>query len=143
MLRAGGYRYDCGHRSHSWFGSGGWFGARDVVKATVLAGVSSNDQAYLASPLSVLRENPRDNPYGNTEASRVRDRFHETLVSAGWTRAFSDRLSTATTVYGFDAGGWYDVPGASGDPAEASNYNLHSRWGGLIGAVDWTSDATT
>src|SRR5688500_2735825 len=143
MLRAGGYRYDCGHRSHSWFGSGGWFGARDVVKATVLAGVSSNDQAYLASPLSVLRDNPRDNPYGNSDESRVRDRFHETLVSAAWTRALSERLTMATTAYGFDAGGWFDVPTESGDPNDAWNYNLPSRWGGLLSAFHWSGAATT
>ena len=141
--RTDGYRFNSGNRSHSWFGSGGWFGARDVIKATVLAGVSSNDQAYLASPLSVLRENPRDNPYGNSDASAVTDRFHETLVSAGWTRALSERLTMATTAYGFDAGGWFDVPAASGDPDEAWNYNLHSRWGGVIGALDWTGAATT
>lgn len=143
IQRTDGYRYNSGNRSHSWFGSGGWFGARDVVKATVLAGLSSNDQAYLASPLSVLRENPRDNPYGNSAASEVTDRFHQTLVSAGWTRALSDRLTMATTAYGFDAGGWFDVPGETGDPDEAWNYNLHSRWGGVIGALDWTGASAT
>ena len=143
VQRTDGYRFNSGNRSHSWFGSGGWFGARDVIKATVLAGISSNDQAYLASPLSVLRENPRDNPYGNSDAATVSDRFHETLISAGWTRALSERLSMAVTGYGFDAGGWFDVPAASGDPDEASNYNLHSRWGGVIGALEWTGVATT
>ena len=143
VQRTDGYRFNSGNRSHSWFGSGGWFGARDVIKATVLAGVSSNDQAYLASPLSVLRENPRDNPYGNSDATAVTDRFHQTLVSVGWTRGLSDRLTVATTAYGFDAGGWFDVPAASGDPDEAWNYNLHSRWGGIIGALDWTGAAST
>ena len=143
VQRTEGYRFNSGNRSHSWFGSGGWFGTRDVIKGTVLAGVSSNDQAYLASPLSVLRENPRDNPYGNTDESAVTDRFHETLVSAAWTRAVSERLTMATTAYGFDAGGWFDVPAASGDPDEASNYNLHSRWGGIIGALDWAGRSTT
>ena len=141
--RTDGYRFNSGNRSHSWFGSGAWFGARDVVKTTLLAGVSSNDQAYLASPISVLRENPRDNPYGNTEESAVIDRFHQTLVSAAWTRALTERLSMATTAYGFDAGGWFDVPAASGNPEEASNYNLHSRWGGLIGALDWDGASAT
>ena len=143
VQRTDGYRYNSGNRSHSWFGSGAWFGARDVIKTTVLAGVSSNDQAYLASPLSVLRENPRDNPYGNDADNAVTDRFHETLVSAGWTRALSGRLTMATTAYGFDAGGWFDVPAESGDPDEAYNYNLHSRWGGVIGALDWTGTASS
>ena len=137
-----GYRANSGNRSRGTFASGGWFGARDVVKATLLAGISENEQAYLASPLSVLGANPRDNPYGNTDASAVGDRFHQDLVSLSWTRALSPVLSLATTAYGFDAGGWYDVPGAAG-LADAYHYNLHSRWGGVISALDWTGDAAT
>jgi iron complex outermembrane receptor protein len=140
--RTDGYRFNSGNRSNSWFASGGWFGARDIVKATVLAGISSNEQAYLASPLSVLRVNPRDNPYGNTRTTAVDDRFHQDLVSLAWTHALSTSLSVATTAYGFDAGGWFDVPGTNGN-ADASNYNLHSRWGGIISALDWTGDAAT
>lgn len=140
--RTDGYRFNSGNRSHSAFASGGWFGARDIVKATVLAGISSNEQAYLASPLSVLRQNPRDNPYGNSPASAVGDRFHQDLASVAWTHALSPSLSLATTVYGFDAGGWYDVPGATG-LADAYNYHLHSRWGGIISALDWTGEAAT
>jgi iron complex outermembrane receptor protein len=137
-----GYRYNSGNRSQSAFLSGGWFGARDVVKATLLAGLSSNDQAYLASPLSVLRDNPRDNPYGNTRATQVTDRFHQDLASVAWTHALSPAMSVATTAYGFDAGGWFDVPGTNG-LADAYNYRLHSRWGGIISALDWTGDAAT
>jgi iron complex outermembrane receptor protein len=142
VQRTDGYRFNSGNRSNSIFASGGWFGPRDVLKATVLAGISSNEQAYLASPLSVLRDNPRDNPYGNGRASAVDDRFHQDLVSLAWTRALAPSLSLATTAYGFDAGGWYDVPGASGN-ADAWNYNLHSRWGGVISALDWSGDAAT
>jgi iron complex outermembrane receptor protein len=141
LQQTDGYRANSGNRSHSIFASGGWFGARDIVKATVLAGISENQQAYLASPLSVLRDNPRDNPYGNTPASAVGDRFHQDLVSLAWTHALAPTVSIATTAYGFDAGGWYDVPGASGI-ADAWNYNLHSRWGGVISAIDWTGQAS-
>ena len=140
--RTDGYRFNSGNRSNGAFASGGWFGARDIVKATVLAGISSNEQAYLASPLSVLRQNPRDNPYGNSPASAVGDRFHQDLASLAWTHALSASLSLATTGYGFDAGGWYDVPGTTG-LGDAYNYNLHSRWGGIISALDWTGEAAT
>ncbi|MFL5607566.1 MAG: TonB-dependent receptor, partial [Gemmatimonadaceae bacterium] len=142
VQRTDGYRFNSGNRSNSVFASGGWFGSRDVLKATVLAGISSNEQAYLASPLSVLRDNPRDNPYGNSRASAVDDRFHQDLLSLAWTHALAPSLSIATTAYGFDAGGWYDVPGASGN-ADAWNYNLHSRWGGVISALDWSGEAAT
>jgi iron complex outermembrane recepter protein len=139
--RTDGFRFNSGNESQSAFASGGWFGARDVVKVSLLAGISSNEQAYLASPLSVLRLNPRDNPYGNTEASAVDDRFHEDLVSIAWTRALAPSLSIATTAYGFDAGGWYDVP--SGTPGAAYNYNLHSRWGGVISALEWHGESSS
>ncbi|MDB4880798.1 MAG: TonB-dependent receptor [Gemmatimonadetes bacterium] len=131
-----GYRFNSGNRSRSAFASGGWFGARDAVKVTLLAGLSSNDQAYLASPLSVLKREPRDNPYGNDALAAVTDRFHQDLVSIAWTRAVSPALTIATTAYGFDAGGWYDVPGDAG-LADAWHYNLRSRWGGVISTVDW------
>ncbi|MCY7378845.1 MAG: TonB-dependent receptor [Gemmatimonadaceae bacterium] len=140
--RTGGYRSNSGNDSRGLFASGSWLSARDVLKATLLSGLSQNQQAYLASPLSVLRTNPRDNPYGNTDATAVGDRFHQTLVSLGWTRAVASSLNLAATVYGFDAGGWYDVPGASG-LADAYNYNLHSRWGGVIGALDWSGPAAS
>ena len=139
IQRTDGYRANSGNRSHGAFLSGGWFGARDVVKASLLTGISENEQAYLASPLSVLRVNPRDNPYGNTPASAVGDRFHQGLLSVAWTRELAPSLRLATTAYGFDAGGWYDVPGAAG-LADAWNYNLHSRWGGAIAALEWSGE---
>jgi iron complex outermembrane receptor protein len=140
--RTDGYRANSGNRSQSAFASGGWFGTRDVVKVALLAGISENQQAYLASPLSVLIGNPRDNPYRNTPATAVGDRFHQDLLSVAWTHALAPSLSLAATAYGFDAGGWYDVPGANG-LADAYNYNLHSRWGGVISALDWSGDAAS
>ena len=128
-----GYRYNSGNRSNSWFASGGWFGARDVIKATLLAGLSSNEQAYYASPLSVLRVTPRDNPFGNAGTDAVDDRFHQDMASLAWTHALSPNASMATTVYGFDAGGWYDDPYGGA----VYNYDLHSRWGGIISALEW------
>ncbi len=131
-----GYRFNSGNSSRSTFMSGGWFGAQDIIKVSLLAGLSSNEQAYLASPLSVLLTTPRDNPYGNARDEAVLDRFHQDLLSAAWTHAISPATSVATTVYGFDAGGWYDVPGTNG-LSDASHYDLHSRWGGVISALDW------
>jgi iron complex outermembrane receptor protein len=142
IQRTDGYRANSGNRSHGVFLSGGWFGVHDVVKATLLTGISENEQAYLASPLSVLRVNPRDNPYGNAPSTAVGDRFHQGLLSLAWTRELAPSVRLATTVYGFDAGGWYDVPGDAG-LADAWNYNLHSRWGGVIGALDWTGERAT
>lgn len=140
--RTDGYRYNSGNRSQSAFASGGWFGARDAVKATLLAGISSNDQAYYASPLSVLQREPRDNPFGNRAVDEVTDRFHQDLVSLAWTHALAPSLTVATTAYGFDAGGWFDYPGDSG-LADAYHYNLHSRWGGVISALQYTGASSS
>ncbi len=133
-----GYRYNSGNKSNSLFASGGWFGTNDVVKATLLAGLSSNEQAYYASPLSVLRVTPRDNPYGNAGTDAVDDRFHQDLASLSWTHALSSSTSIATTAYGFDAGGWYDVP-YGGD---VYRYDLHSRWGGILSALEWAGESS-
>ena len=134
-----GYRYNSGNRSNSWFASGGWFGSNDVVKATLVAGLSSNEQAYYASPLSVLRVTPRDNPFGNAGSDAVDDRFHQDLASLSWTHALAASTSIATTAYGFDAGGWYDAPYGG----TTYNYNLHSRWGGIISTLEWKGAANS
>ena len=39
-------------------------------------------------------------------------------------------------MYGFDAGGWYDYPGDKG-LSDAYHYLLHSRWGGIISALEY------
>ena len=137
-----GYRFNSGNRSRSAFASGGWFGARDVVKVSLLAGLSSNEQAYLAAPLSVLQQRPRDNPFGNARNVAVNDRFHQDLLSVAWTHAISTSANLATTAYGFDAGGWYDYPGTKG-LSDAYHYSLHSRWGGVISALDWRGASST
>ena len=130
-----GYCYNSGNSSRSTFASAGWFGQSDIIKLSLLAGLSSNQQAYYASPLSVLDTTPRNNPFGNTPATAVGDRFHQDLLSLAWTHARSPNASIATTAYGFDAGGWYDYPATSVD--DAYHYLLHSRWGGLTSALDW------
>ncbi len=139
--RTNGYRFNSGNESRSVFASAGWFGARDVVKVSLLAGLSANQQAYLASPLSTLRTLPRDNPYGNDDSTAVPDRFHQDLLSVAWTRALSPSASLAMTAYGFDAGGWYDVP--STGMSDAYHYNLGSRWGGITSALDWSGASSS
>ena len=137
-----GYRFNSGNRSRSVFASGGWFGSSDIIKVSLLAGLSSNQQAYYASALTVLKSTPRDNPFGNTEGEAVDDRFHQDLLSAVWTHALSPSASFATTAYGFDAGGWYDYPGEKGN-SDAYHYQLHSRWGGVISALDWRGEQSS
>jgi iron complex outermembrane receptor protein len=141
--RTDGYRYDSGNRSHSWFASGGWFGTRDVVKLTTFGGYSANEEAYLATPLSVIEEEPRTNPLsvdeGNGRTRALHDRFHQRFAGLAWTRALTPDLTLATTAYGFDAGGYYDVP----FDGTMYDYHLHSRWGGVVSALRWQSARST
>ena len=136
-----GYRYNSGNSSRSTFASAGWFGQSDILKLSLLAGLSSNQQAYYASPLSVLATTPRDNPFGNTPETAVGDRFHQDLLSAAWTHALTPATSIATTAYGFDAGGWYDYPADS--VGDAYHYLLHSRWGGVTSALNWQGTSSS
>ena len=128
-----GYRANSGNRSRSFFASGGWFGARDAVKVTTIGGISANELAYLAVPASELARDRRANPLGEGE----NDRFRQLMVSLAWSRALSERTTIATTVYGFDAGGHYDI---RFDPASFGNFNLHSRWGGAVGTIAWQGE---
>ncbi|HEX2717988.1 MAG TPA: TonB-dependent receptor, partial [Gemmatimonadaceae bacterium] len=79
-----------------------------------------------------LRSDRRANPLGAGE----NDLFHQQMLSLAWTRTLSERTTVATTVYGFDAGGHYDIRDAAG----FANYNLHSRWGGIVGTLGWRGD---
>jgi iron complex outermembrane receptor protein len=139
MAQTDGYRYDSGNLSHSWFASGGWFGARDVVKLTTFGGYSANQEAYLATPLSLIERDPRTNPLsvdaGNGHTRALHDRFHQRFAGLSWTRALTSVTTLATTAYGFDAGGYYDV---FYDPT-MYDYHLHSRWGGVVSSLGWRS----
>ena len=139
LAQTDGYRYDSGNLSHSWFASGGWFGARDVIKLTTFGGYSANQEAYLATPLSQIERDPRTNPLsvdaGNGRTRALHDRFHQRFAGLSWTRALTAASTLATTAYGFDAGGYYDV---FYDPT-MYDYHLHSRWGGVVSSLNWRS----
>ena len=139
MAQTDGYRYDSGNLSHSWFASGGWFGARDVVKLTTFGGYSANEEAYLATPLSLIELDPRTNPLsvdaGNGRTRALHDRFHQRFAGLSWTRALRAATSLATTAYGFEAGGYYNV---FYDPT-MYDYHLRSLWGGVVSSLGWRS----
>ncbi len=134
--RADGYRRGSSHAGNSAMASAGWFGDRDLVKLTLLTGAESNGQAYTAVPLAELRTDPRANPIDG-----VGDRFRQTMGALTYTRLLTDAASLATTVYGFDAGGWYEYP--SFGPQRAPRWELASRWGGVLSALHAARGATT
>jgi iron complex outermembrane receptor protein len=126
--REDGYRRGSSHAGNSQFLSGGYFGARDVVKFTALTGVESNGQAYTAVPLATLERDPRANPLDG-----VADRYRQSMGALSYTRLLSANASVATTVYGFRTGGTYDYPSEAPEPAY--RFGSRSRWGGVLSAL--------
>jgi iron complex outermembrane recepter protein len=125
-LRADGYRYHSGVDGRSAFFSAGYFGDRDILKATVTTGTMRDTMAYLAVAESDLDTNRRINPL----TPRERDGFSERLAALAYTRLLSPSSSLSTTVYRLSTSGDYDVLIDSLD-----NFNLKYAWWGVTS--DW------
>ena len=104
-LHTDGYRYHSGVQGASGFLSGGYFGNRDILKFTAIAGLMRDTMAYLAVPQAELDIDRRINPL----SPRERDAFGERLVSLAYTRLLNAHSSVNTTVYRLSATGDYDV----------------------------------
>jgi iron complex outermembrane receptor protein len=104
-LHTDGYRYHSGVEGQSGFLSGGYFGDRNILKFTAIAGLMRDTMAYLAVPEADLATDRRINPM----SPRERDAFGEQLVSLAYTRLLSANSSISTTVYRLSAAGDYDV----------------------------------
>jgi iron complex outermembrane receptor protein len=125
-LRTDGYRYHSGVDGRSAFVSAGYFGDRDIVKATVTTGTMRDTMAYLAVAAADLDTNRRINPL----TPRERDGFSERLAALAYTRLLTPSSSLSTTVYRISTSGDYDVLIDSLD-----NFNLKFAWVGLTS--DW------
>jgi iron complex outermembrane receptor protein len=125
-LRTEGYRYHSGVDGRSAFFSAGYFGDRDILKATVTTGTMRDTMAYLAVAASDLDTNRRINPL----TPRERDGFSERLAALAYTRLLSTSSSLSTTVYRLSTSGDYDVLIDSLD-----NFNLKYAWWGVTS--DW------
>jgi iron complex outermembrane receptor protein len=125
-LRTDGYRYHSGVDGRSAFMSAGYFGDRDIVKATVTTGTMRDTMAYLAVAAADLDTNRRINPL----TPRERDGFSERLAALAYTRLLTPSSSLSTTVYRISTSGDYDVLIDSLD-----NFNLKFAWVGLTS--DW------
>lgn len=104
-LHTDGYRYHSGVEGTSGFLSGGYFGNRDILKFTAIAGLMRDTMAYLAVPETDLATDRRINPL----SPRERDGFGEQLVSLAYTRLLNSNSSLSTTLYRLSAAGDYDV----------------------------------
>lgn len=130
-LRSDGYRRGATSAANGAFVSGGYFGARDIVKLTASTGLERNGQAYTAVPDSILRTDPRHNPLAG-----VGDHYRESFATLNYTRLVSADASVGLTAYGFHTTGFYDYP--AGGTAPPLRYRSASRWGGLIAAAHAT-----
>ena len=115
-----------------------WFGARDALKLTAFAGNSGTRLAYLAASEADVKADPRVNPLSDQEG----DRFHQEMVSAQYSHAFSDRLTATAMAYRNSAAGAYDVsfgmaPGGGG--LSIANYGLAHVWYGSTAALTWSA----
>jgi iron complex outermembrane receptor protein len=133
--RTDGYRHHSGNRSGSAFLSGGYFGARNVLKATLLTGLARNDMAYLASPVDAVEADRRVNALGSDE----RDRFGQTFLTLSHTVALGAFTTLATTAYHVRSQGDYDVR----VPPDLYNFNLGSVWTGLLSTAHAERGALT
>ncbi len=128
-----GYREHSGNRAASGFLSLGWFGDRDALKLTGLAGRSRMQLAYYAPSEAELAANPRANPMGEDE----RDNFRQEMLSLQYTRVLRPGVTLTTTGYRNSAGGWYDVN--VGEPT-LWRFNLDHVWYGALSTLHWQGE---
>jgi iron complex outermembrane receptor protein len=130
-----GYRYNAGVQQRSGFLSAGWFGDRDVVKLTAIAGVLRDTLAYVGATREQLAADRRVNPL----TAEDRDRFGQQLVALSYTRAVGVDGSVSTTLYRNSTGGSYDYYAAP----DVYNYGLHYAWYGVTSVLHRQIGAVT
>ena len=99
---------------------------------------NARKEAELLISEAELKANPRVNPLTDQEG----DRFHQEMVSAQYSHAFSDRLTATAMAYRNSAAGAYDVsfgmaPGGGG--LSIANYGLAHVWYGSTAALTWSA----
>ncbi len=127
-LRTNGYRDHSGVMGRSALLGAGWFGDRDIVKITAMAGQLADTLSYTGATLTELSANRRYNPLHPAE----RDKFGQQMVSLAYTHAGRDGASSSMTLYRHSASGnydWFDLP-------DRYRYNLAHTWYGLTGAYN-------
>ena len=98
---SGGYKFNSGTNSDSYFFSGGYFGEKDVVKLTGFVGQTRNELAYLPVALQDIEIEPRTNYLDPNDE----DDFGQQLVQLEYTRLFNQKMHLTSSVYYGGAGG--------------------------------------
>lgn len=130
-VRTNGYRDHSGVEGKSGFAGVGYFGDRNIIKLSALAGLLMDTLAYEGATLDELAVNRRYNPLAPDE----RDRFGQQMLALSWTRIVSENSSINTTVYRNSASGEYDFFWDQ----DRYSYGLSHIWYGATVALNRTA----
>lgn len=129
-LRTNGYRRNSGVEGRSAFVGAGWFGDRDIVKLSLLAGLLADTLSYVGATRDELARDRRFNPLDPEED----DRFTQEMLALSHTRVVSPATTVTTTLYRNSADGSYDYF----DLPDRYRYNLQHWWYGVTSALTTT-----
>jgi len=90
-----GFKTHSASDSHSFFGSIGYLGDKDVIKVTGFMGKTQNDQSYLPVLLSDIERDPQTN-YNHPNDT---DDFEQDLIMVKYQRSISPELTFNATAY--------------------------------------------
>jgi iron complex outermembrane receptor protein len=133
-LSTDGYRRHAGIDARSVFLSGGYFGARNVVKLIATAGLFADTMAYTGATLAEIAQDRRHNPLRPDET----DRFVEQVTGLTYVRALGDNSSLSTMLYRIAADGAFNVciDRCDQPAADLWKFRLDFSWYGATSA--WT-----
>tara|TARA_R100001015_G_C4632754_1_gene196741 strand:- start:1182 stop:3389 length:2208 start_codon:yes stop_codon:yes gene_type:complete len=137
-FKSDGYRNNTDSKSHSFYGSAGYFGEKNLLKFTGFIGNTQNGLSYSPVALSQIKEDPKTNPLNEND----RDDFGQWMIQAQHTHLFNNRLSLANTIYYGGAGGDYfftyeDTVGGF----DQINYPLRNDHYGFMSNVNYSDQA--
>jgi iron complex outermembrane receptor protein len=125
-----GYREHSGTAGNSFFFSGGYIGQKHIIKLTAFNGKVENDMAYLAVPISMIKQNRRTNQMSPDE----KDRFSQNLIILQSSSFLNQYITFNNSIYYGKAGGDYDV---KFDSVTMANFKLSSHQAGISTAIEY------
>lgn len=100
-FKTDGYRYNSGTDSYSFYGSGGYFGKKDLIKFTAFIGRSKNGLAYSPVAISDIKADPKTNYLNENDI----DDFGQGFLQIQHTHLFTTNTSLVTSIYYGGSGG--------------------------------------
>ena len=131
-----GYRYNSGTDSYSFYGSGGYFSKKDLIKFTGFIGRSKNGLAYSPVAISDIKLDPRTNYLNENDI----DNFGRWFFQIQHTHLFNANTSIVSAAYYGGSGG--DFPYTYADDAGSLvqiNYPLTNDHIGLMSTINNSS----